>query len=174
MCLIKVKKIEEEDDYEAVRRRSKRVVRRERASIIVPARPPPQQPSYPMLPPPQPVPVFTHPTPVIELPPDRSPQHDTHYVHVSPRSSSEDSRHHHQSDRHQEEVRYERREVRYEREQSPERHHEYRYVNAPEPEFLEPRRQRSRSRSRRRSTSRRRDDYYDDEIKVKTKRTYYD
>jgi len=151
MCLIKVKKVDEEDDYEAVRRR-KRVYRRDRASIVVP------QPSgYPVLPPPQPVPLLS-PPPLLPM-----PRTDVQHIHVSRPSSSESSHHDHRD------VRYERREVRYERDYSPERLHEYRYVDAPEP-----RRQRSRSRSRRRSTSRRRDDYYDDEIRVKTKKTYYD
>jgi hypothetical protein len=155
MCLIKVKKVEDEEDYEAVRRR-RRVYRRDRASIVVP------QPSgYPVLPPPQPIPMLSSP-PI--LPVQRT---DVQHIVVSRPSSSSSSSHHEHRD-----VRYSRREVRYERDNSPERHHEYRYVNAPESLSPEPRRQ--RSRSRRRSTSRRRDDYYDDEIRVKTKKTYYD
>jgi len=147
MCLIKVKKVEDEEDYESIRRR-RRVYRRDR--IVVP------QPSgYPVLPPPQPVPLLS-PPPLLPM-----PRTDVQHITVS-RPSSSDSSHHDHRD-----VRYQRREVRYERDYSPERHHEYRYVEAPEP-------RRERSRSRRRSTSRRRDDYYDDEIRVKTKKTYYD
>lgn len=175
MCLIKVKKVDEEDEIENYRRTS-RTTRRsnrasfERVSAAAVIRPAPTQ--YPVLPAPQPVPVFTRPPPVIESDPD------VQFVHVSPRSSSEDSRHHHHNPRRSHhddhsDVIYERREVRYEREESPERFHEYRYVNAPE--RPEPRRrERSRSRQRSRSRSRRRDDYYDDEVHVKSTRKYYD
>ncbi|KAF2435066.1 hypothetical protein EJ08DRAFT_692963 [Tothia fuscella] len=163
MCLIKVRKDEEE---EAVAYR--RVTREERyrthsprrsSRIVVAPRPPsvvvvptPQPLPIPTpvpkaLPPPQPFPTFVAPPPA-PAPAPHTHNPEVHYVHVSPRSSISDHGH--------DDYRYERREVRYERDYSPVRggdNYEYRYVGAPQP----PRgRDRSRSRSRGR-------DYYDDD-----------
>jgi hypothetical protein len=182
MCLIKVRKEEEEDVYVPYRR----VVREERirtssprrssrvvvahshaseprivvpapATIAVPA------PKAKVLPPPQPVPVFVAPSP----PPPVHHHPDVHYVHVSPRSSVSDH----------DDYRYERREVRYERDYSPARssrgdNYEYRYVGAPAEEPRHRRRERSRSRSRVR-------EYYEDDDEerrttVKVSRKYRD
>ena len=153
MCLIKIRR-DEEEDYVPSRRvvRVKRERERIRSAsprrssrIIVAAVPPPPEPvrssrGY-ALPPPQPVPVFVEPPP-----PSPAPA-ETHYVHVSPRSSL--------SDRREDDYTY-RREVR--REYSPARSsrgddfYEYRHIEGPR------RSSRSRSRSRRRV-----EDEYDDD-----------
>lgn len=167
MCLFKIKVDEDEDDYAAVRER--RVYRRRNSDRIALARrvAVPVEP-YSVIPPPQPVPDLPRQKPLVIRP--ATPPADVQFVHVSPRSSSEDSR--------RGDYVYERREVQYERERrSPDRYHEYRYVGAPEPEYPRERRHsRPRSRSRQRSRSRRRDDRDDDydETKIHIRRTQYD
>jgi hypothetical protein len=176
MCLFKIKVDEEEDDYVAVRER--RVRRRHNADRIalassrrvVAVRQPRDsyesiERRYSVIPPPQPVPEIPGQKPLV-IRPASPPSPDVQYVHVSPRSSSSSS------DRG--EYVYQRREVRYER--SPERLHEYRYVDAPEPEYP---RERRRSRQRSRSGDRRRDDRRDrrdeyDETKIRIHRREYD
>jgi hypothetical protein len=172
MCLFKLKVDEDEDDYVAVRER--RVYRRRNADRIalagrrVSVRDPrdsyEETQRYSVIPPPQPVPRIPGQKPLV-IRPASPPSSDLQYVHVSPRSSS--------SEEHSRrgEYAYERREVRYER--SPERHHEYRYVDAPEPERP---RERRRSRPRSRSADRRRDDRRDeyDETTIRIHRREYD
>jgi hypothetical protein len=180
MCLIKVRKEEEEEVYVPYRRvvreerirthsprRSSRVIvaRTSEPKLVIPAPAPIAVPAphAKALPPPQPVPVFVEPTPP---PAHHHHNPEVHYVHVSPRSSVSDHGH--------DDYRYTRREV-YERDYSPARssradNYEYRYVGAPPPPH---RRDRSRSRSRVR-------EYYDEEdddrrrTSVKVSRRTYD
>lgn len=175
MCLIKIRR-DDEDDYVPSRRvvRVERVEReRDRIRATSPRRssrvittavvPPPPQPvrsprGY-ALPPPQPVPVFVDPPPPAPAPAE------VHYVHVSPRSSL--------SDRREDDYTY-RREVR--REYSPARssrgddYHEYRHLERPRGSS------RSRSRSRRRIEDEYDDDYDDrgETVRVSTRRVYRD
>jgi hypothetical protein len=173
MCLIKVRKEEEEEVYVPYRRvvREERIrtqsPRRSSRVVVVPAPGPitVTAPHAKVLPPPQPVPVFVEPTP----PPHHHHHNpEVHYVHVSPRSSASDHGH--------EDYRYTRREV-IERDYSPARssradNYDYRYVGAPPPPH---RRDRSRSRSR----SRVREYYEEDDdnrrrTSVKVSRRTYD
>ena len=173
MCLFKLKVDDDEDDFVAVRER--RVYRRRngdriglaarRVSVREPRDSYEEMQRYSVIPPPQPVPEIPGQKPLV-IRPASPPSPDVQYVHVSPRSSSSSS------DRG--EYVYQRREVRYER--SPERLHEYRYVDAPEPEYP---RERRRSRQRSRSGDRRRDDRRDrrdeyDETKIRIHRREYD
>lgn len=162
MCLIKIRREEDEDEYVPYRR----VVHRERIRTASPRRSskvvvvPPREGPF-VVPPPQPVPLFVDPPPPA---PVVAPHVVTDYVHVSPRSSASDDR--------GEEYRY-RREVR--REYSPARSrsrggdlYEYRHVEPP----------RSRSRSRRRYDDEYDDGYYDDDrreaVRVSSRRVYRD
>jgi hypothetical protein len=168
MCLFKLKVDDDEDDFVAVRER--RVYRRRngdriglaarRVSVREPRDSYEEMQRYSVIPPPQPVPRIPGQKPLV-IRPASPPSPDVQYVHVSPRSSSEE-------DSRRGEYAYERREVRYER--SPDRYHEYRYVDAPEPE----RRRGSRRRSR--SGDRRRDDRHDeyDETTIRIHRREYD
>jgi hypothetical protein len=169
MCLIKLRKVEESEDEEE-RRVRVRVRRRSHEEVAFPTIPPP---AVIPIPAPQPRPIF------VEAPRrrSRSPrrvERDVQFVTVSP-SSSEDSvelvhhpgRHRSRSrGRSDEEVVFEeRREVRVDRDRSPP-YETYRYVNAPEPRLPPP-----RERSRRRSVSRQSRDEYEDDIKVRVRRT---
>jgi len=156
MCLIKVRR--EEDEYVPPYRRvyrSERIrtssPRRSSKIVVVPS----AEPQY-VVPPPQPVPLFVGPPPVA---PVVAPRTETHYVHVSPRSSLDDAR--------RDDYRYRREVVR---EYSPARsgrsrsrgREYYERVDVP----------RSRSRSRRRYEE---DDYYDDRrdaVRVSSTRVY--
>jgi hypothetical protein len=179
MCLFKIKVDEDEDDYAVARERRvyrrrsnadrialasrRRVSVREPTATIVE-----QVDDYSVIPPPQPVPKLPGQKPLV-VRPRTPPSPDVQFVHVSPHSSSS-------SDDSRGEYVYERREVRYERERSPERYHEYRYVDAPERREYPRERGHSRQRSRSRSRSRRRDDRHDeyDETKIRIRRREYD
>jgi len=171
MCLVKLRKVEDEEDDLRVR-----VRRRSHHSQTFPHIPPP---AVVPIPAPQPRPLFVQ---AIEPRRRSRIERDVQIVHVSP-STSEGSielvhhpRRRSRSRRREsgEEVVFEeRRDVRYERERSPDRLETYRYVNAPD--------RGERSRSRRRSVSRHsrqerhgdRDEYEDD-VRVKVKRSYRD
>jgi len=173
MCLIKIRRDDDDDDYIP----SRRVVRvshveRDRIRATSPRRssrvvtvasaPPPEPVRSPRgyaLPPPQPVPVF------VQSPPPAPAPADAHYVHVSPRSSLDDRR--------EDDYIY-RREVR--REYSPARSsrgddvYEYRHLEGPR------RSSRSRSRSRRRVEEEFDDDFDDrrETVRVSSRRMYRD
>ena len=156
MCLIKIRKEEEDEVVVPVRRVSRPVRRSSREVINIRTSepriymPPPPQPipvEYPpplAVPPPQPVPIFIQPS--APIPP---PQPEVHYVHVSPRSSISSDHRRHEDDSY----RY-RKEVRYERDYSPPRDEYYTYKHMEAPRSRSRHRERSRSRSRTRHSER--------------------